>query len=373
MQVELFKNSPTGRKLHMSANQLPPNQTQLPSLNKVRSIKDIKIVRYAYRSFDRQYLIADARFIDRPGPSLWQAHSDDQIYFTSLFSIPLDKGPALIACSDIPDLDFFRGSYGGKAVIPLYRNSACTQPNILPGLLEMLGKRFSLTVKPEDFAGYAYGILAQPEYSRLFADDLSNGEVHVPITKDKKLFMKVSEFGKNLIWIHTYGNRLFDCDHPPEAIKGKARCTQDVSNLNDKYPNEFRYDEDHRKLHVGDGVFAPVSPDIWEFEVSGLKVVQSWLGYRMRERKGKKSSPLDDQPTVWTHEFTRELLELLWVLEITVEGYPKQKQLLENVLNGELFTARELPLAPESAREAPKTKKVRAHKDQFSIDLDGDE
>jgi len=106
---------------------------------------------------------------------------------------------------------------------------------------------------------------------------------------------------------------------------------------------------------VGDGRFAPVSKAIWEFEVSGFKVVQSWLGYRMRERKGKKSSPLDNiHPEVWTHEFTREFLELLWVLEKTLEGYPEQEEILEAVLDSELFEASELPGVPEELRKGPK-------------------
>jgi hypothetical protein len=66
--------------------------------------------------------------------------------------------------------------------------------------------------------------------------------------------------------------------------------------------------------------FGPVAPEVWEFEISGLKAVQSWLGYRMKKRAGKKSSPLDDiRPERWTPKMTDELLELLWVLEATLD------------------------------------------------------
>ena len=81
----------------------------------------------------------------------------------------------------------------------------------------------------------------------------------------------------------------------------------------------------------------PLTPKIYEFEVSGLKVVQSWLGYRMRNGAGRKSSPLDDiRPACWTSAFTTELLELLWVLEATVAVYPEQDSLLKAVIDGEL-------------------------------------
>jgi len=114
-----------------------------------------------------------------------------------------------------------------------------------------------------------------------------------------------------------------------------------------------------------------VPREVWEFEVSGLKVVQSWLGYRMRERSGKKSSPLDDiRPRVWTHAFTRELLELIWVLEITIAGYPKQQQMLEAVLESDLFTAAELLAVPDEAREAPKVTRSRNLNEQVCIEIE---
>jgi hypothetical protein len=370
-QVELFKNSPTGRKFVETANQMPPQQIALPSLDKVHSTKGINVIRYAYRSFDRQYLIADARFLDRPGPSLWQARSVQQIYLSSMFYAPLGNGPAVTACLDIPDLHYFCNR-GAKDIVPLYRDASASQPNILPGLLDMLNKAYGRKITPEDLAGYVYAILAQPEYTRRFAKELASKEVRVPLTKDKKLFAKVAEFGKELIWLHTYGERLHDADHPAGQIpKGKAQCTKAVSDQESKYPNEFQYDENDKILHVGDGEFAPVPLAVWEFEVSGLKVVQSWLGYRMRERSGKKSSPLDDiRPRMWTREFTRELLELLWILENTVAGYPKQKQLIEAVLEGDLFTAAELPAVPDEAREAPKVKRSRNLDEQACLAIE---
>jgi hypothetical protein len=133
--------------------------------------------------------------------------------------------------------------------------------------------------------------------------------------------------------------------------------------MEDGYPNEFHFDEDSKVLHVGDGTFGPVDPEVYHFEVSGFHVVKSWLGYRMRDRSGKKSSPLDEiRPKVWTREFTRELLELLWVLEKTVEGYPKQKKILEEILDGSLFLENELPPVPAEAREAPVSPRKQAGK-----------
>ncbi|HVW64990.1 MAG TPA: type ISP restriction/modification enzyme [Nitrosospira sp.] len=115
-----------------------------------------------------------------------------------------------------------------------------------------------------------------------------------------------------------------------------------------KLAGEFSYDEVTQTLHVGDGRFKPVAPEVWEFEVSGLKVVQSWLGYRMKNRKGKKSSPLDDiTPTNWPPEFTSELLRLLHLLEETLEIYPQQEVLLEQIIAAPLLNADQLGTPPD--------------------------
>ena len=60
---------------------------------------------------------------------------------------------------------------------------------------------------------------------------------------------------------------------------------------------------------------------------------------------------------MWSYEFTRELLELLWVLEKTIEGYPAQIELFDKVLESKLFLADELPEVPMEMRKAPEVKK----------------
>jgi hypothetical protein len=135
---------------------------------------------------------------------------------------------------------------------------------------------------------------------------------------------------------------------------GTARCVKAVAGDRAHYPESFEYNEPTQTLHVGDGAFRPVTREVFEFEVSGLKVVQSWLKYRMKKGAGKKSSPLDDiRPEHWTSQFTTELLELLWVLEATVDGYPEQAELLDAVVAGGCFQAAELPEVPEEMRKAP--------------------
>ena len=116
-------------------------------------------------------------------------------------------------------------------------------------------------------------------------------------------------------------------------------------------PEKFAYDPETWTLTAGTGTFAPVAPEVWEFEVSGLKVLRSWLGYRMKTRKGKKSSPLDDiRPTQWTQ--TEELLRLLAILAHTIQATPTAAKLLDDILSSPLIPATDLP-TPTTAQRKP--------------------
>jgi hypothetical protein len=123
----------------------------------------------------------------------------------------------------------------------------------------------------------------------------------------------------------------------------------------DHYPKTFTYYEEAQRLQVGDGVFEPVSPEVWNFSVSGLQVIRSWLSYRMKEGAGKRSSPLDDiRPEKWPADFTEELCYLLWILEQTVALAPELSALLDKIVEGPVFAADELPTPTAEERAAPK-------------------
>ena len=316
------------------------------------------VERYAFRSFDRHWIIADARLGDFLRPDLWRAHGDKQLYLTSSFTQPLGYGPALTSSALIPDLHYFSGR-GAKDVLPLYRTADASLANILPGLLEFLGSAYQSAVTPEDLLAYIYGVLAQPTFTYRFAKELETRDLRVPITRDATLFERIRAAGAHLLWLHTYGERLVPEGKPRGQVpRGEARCTVAVPGDADGYPDTFAYNDETATLHVGAGEFAPVAPELFAFEVSGLKVVQSWLKYRMKKGAGRKSSPLDYiRPTRWTSQFTTELLELLWVLEATLAAYPDQAQLLQEVIAGDCFQADELPSVPEEMRKPPRAVK----------------
>jgi len=371
---ELFANRNFGRS---TATQ--PMTDMWPPPASIQTIQDITssslmptLVRFGHRSLDRKWILADGRLFRTPSQSLWAIHSDRQIYLTSLLTGVLGNGPAVVATSLIPDLHSFRGSFGGKHVIPLWRDAAGTEVNITAGLLTYLTQVYEMPVTPEDFLSYCYAILSCPEYTRRFAEDLTTSSPRVPLTIDSTLFNSGVELGRRLIYLHTYGDRF-----APEGqrlgfiFKGRARAVRPILGTVDEYPNEFSWDEATKTLHVGEGTFAPITRDVWEFEISGFRPVRSWLGYRMRKPTGRSSSPLDEiRPREWPAEFTEELLELIWVLEHTVNMSADLLEFFETVLQGELLAASDLPSPTQEQRQAPRISRSKATTtpDQLSLD-----
>ena len=224
--------------------------------------------------------------------------------------------------------------------------------NVSPGLL---GQLPLANASAEDFLGYLYGILSQPAFAERFASELESRQLRVPITVDARLFRRVRNVGRRLLKLHTYHRRFLDQGDPPGVPSGVARCTKGVPLDEDGYPEAFSHDAAVRTLRVGEGEFAPVPAEVYEFEVSGLKAVQSWLRYRMKRGAGRQSSPLNDiRPSRWPPAFTTELLELLWVVEGTLALYPEQARLLARVVAGPCLPATAMAPVDDALRRPPR-------------------
>ncbi|HHS96855.1 MAG TPA: DNA methyltransferase [Chloroflexi bacterium] len=348
----LLMRETASRTVDRPAVDLFDTSVDLPSLAKVPpGTPPHRLVRYGYRSFDRQWALLDDRLCDRPRPALLRAHSDRQVYLTSLLTDVLGEGPAAVATVPIPDLHHFCGR-GAKDVIPLWLDREATRPNVTGGVLDVLSEAYGREVAPEDFFAYAYAVLFTPRYVRRFWDELTIPGPRLPITRDGDLFARAVALGRRLLWLHTFGERFVPPGEKPGKVPPAApKCLAATPSAPDKYPETFGYDAAAQELRVGEGGrFGPVRPEIWEFSVSGLQVVRSWLRYRMRRPAGRKSSPLDEiLPTSWT--FDDELLTLLWVLDHTLDLLPRVDRVFEEIVKGDLFTTEDFPLPKAEERK----------------------
>jgi hypothetical protein len=317
------------------------------------------IVRYSYRSFDRQWAFEDPRWAKTESPSLWASLSEGQIFMTSLFTGKLGAGPAATLATSVPDFHHFRGSYGGKDVLPLYRDSDL-QPNSDQALLDRLtaligeGSDEFGRVTTEDLFSYVFGILAGADYSSRFHMALETPGPRIPISRDPGVFRAMAEHGRRLVWLQTFGVR-FATDADALSTLGLDWRSEPTRPPADK--SEIVYDSLLQELRIADGVFVGIQDEVYAFEVSGMPVITKWLSYRLAKPSGKaasSNSPLDGiRPENWSPDWSTELVEVVAVLRETLAMLPVGAALLDSILLGSLISAEELPSPPDWLRKPP--------------------
>lgn len=313
--------------------------------------------RYAFRSFDRQWITPDHRLLSMARPILWDKASEGQVYLTALDASSPRSGPAFTLAALVPDHDHYRGSFGGR-VYALWSDAAASKSNIAPNLLKLLADALG-EVSPEDVMAYLAGVMAHPGFTKRFLPDLVQPGLRVPLTADPVLFAEAVALGREVVWLHTYGERFADpaARRPkgPPRMEANARPTipagGGIPGAPEPLPETMEYDPVERRLKVGKGLIDNVSPEMWAYEVSGKQVVWQWFSYRRRDRTRpqigdrRPPSPLDAiQPDHWLAEYTSDLLDLLNVLGRLVALEPRQAELLERILAGELIGAEALTL-----------------------------
>lgn len=324
-----------------------PDAQRRSAATKARELQEP--VRYGFWSFDRQWIVPDSRVINRPNPVLWERHGPRQIYLTALLRTSPTSGPAISFTSLLPDINHYRG-FGGGRVHALWRDGTATSPNISDSALASLAKLYGGAPDPVDVFAYVAALLANPAYPTTFKTDLVRPGLRVPLTADKSLFSEAAALGREVIWLHTFGERLTDgkAAGPPRLPRERRPAVLEGHGIpvtHEGFPDSIGYDSATQQLIVGAGRIGPVPPAVWAYEVSGKQVLRQWFSYRRKNRDRpqigdrRPPSPLGDiQPDHWLPEYTEELLNVLNVLGLLVDLEPRQADLLKRVVDGPLLT-----------------------------------
>jgi hypothetical protein len=247
-------------------------------------------VRYGFRSFDRQWIIPDSRLINQPNPELWRVRSDQQVYLTALSRTSPSSGPAITFTGLVPDLDHYKGSFGGR-VFPLWRDAEGSAHNLRPKLLGFLSEEYSHTVTTEDVVAYTAAIAAHPAFTKRFQEDLSTPGLRIPLTADWKSFVEAAALGRRVIWLHTFGERMTDATNgrpaepprlPPET-RPRVPAAGAIPDEPSAMPDSINYDAEKKRLLIGEGYVENVEPEVWLYEVSGKQVLLQWFSYRKKK------------------------------------------------------------------------------------------
>lgn len=352
LKKEKFKKT-SSTSLEKTAKPLPGNDTEKHTdvpFQKLDWLSKPTIARVVYRSFDRQYLIADSRIIERPRREMWAARSAQQIFVVEQHVVFPKAGPGLMFSSLIPDMDAFKGSGGGRAH-PLFHPDG--SPNIVPGLSSKLSELLAFKLTDSDILYYLAGLTAHPGYVETFEEELQEAGIRIPLSASADLWEELIALGKNIVWLHTYGER----GEPLEGISSLKETAGEYSMpvyeenmvfMPEKKPTWYaRLPQDGKEyenaLQFGTAIWSNVDQRVFEYTVGGVNVIGSWAGYRLKKPLGKKTSPLNDivQGT-WPREWSREFSELLSVLTHLVNLEEQQKKLLTRVLENPLYTREDL-------------------------------
>jgi len=322
--------------------------------------------------------------LNRPNPTLWHAHSAQQVYLTALSRSSPNSGPGLTFTGCIPDLDHYHGR-GGRA-FPLWDDAAGTESSVQPALLAKLNETYGASVSAEDVMAYIAAIAAHPGYTARFAGDLKQPGLRMPLTANLALFAEAAKLGREVIWLHTFGERFAAAGEGrpvgpprlPEGSRPNNPAGGAIPSSADAMPEEISYNAAARRLHVGAGYIDNVSPEVWAYEVSGKQVLTQWFSYRGRDRSRpiigdrRPPSPLGDiQPAGWLAEYTTELLNVLHVLGRLVALEPKQADLLARICAGPTIPADDLKAAIAATGSIAPRRKAARRRNQKQAELLG--
>ena len=204
-----------------------------------------------------------------------------------------------------------------------------------------------------------------------FRENLKQPSLRIPITADRALFDEAVALGREVVWLHTFGERFAEGrpPGPPRVAPASAEPTIPAEGalpaLLDDMPHELDYDAEAQRLKIGTGYVANVSPQVWAYEVSGKRVLTQWWSYR---RKDRSKPPMGDrrppselsliQPEKWLPEYTTELLNVLRVLTRLTLLEPEQDQLLGKIIESPTINTdvlRESGALTEASVEAAET------------------
>jgi hypothetical protein len=337
-------------------------------------------VRYGFRTLDRQWIIPDARVINQPNPEIWAMYSEHQVYLTALSRTSPTKGPAITFTGCIPDLDHYKGSFGGR-VFPMWRDEAGAIANVPAMLLLFLKEKYGSEITGDAIVAYIAAVASHSGYISRFRTDLSTPGLRIPITASGETFREAVEIGRKVIWLQTFGERMVDISNgrpaqPPRLtlanmprIPADGKISQDVGAM----PDNISFDLTKRRLIVGTGYVENVDEKVWNYEVSGKQILVQWFSYRKANRErpiiGDRRAPSvlgDIKPDYWLAEYTTELINLLNVWGLLVGLEEVQAKLLEKICTGPLISSNDFREAGVSlSTEQPEKMKKKAPLELF--------
>ncbi|MDQ0830007.1 hypothetical protein QF032_001851 [Streptomyces achromogenes] len=306
------------RTLHTAVGQLPGRSGGTERLARAFGPCP-EPVRVLAAPFDEQWLIPDHRLLDAARPELWRVADDAQVF---VVETPQTTARPLLATSVLPLLRPGR-------IRPLYRRPGGVEPNLAPGLPDLL-RRLGHSPDPVDFLAWTLTAV-RPDLT-------------VPLTRDRELWAHGVESGRRVLWLlRRHGER-------PKLPGGRRPYVRAPIPAR---PLTLRYDRDEEALLLDEGRVSPVPPEAWDAESEpGVRVLERWFAARTAQ-EAEPGTLAAIRPAAWQQTWTSELLELITVLALLAEVGARRAESAaadpDTVTAAELRAAGVLPV-PDAAR-----------------------
>jgi predicted helicase len=267
-----------------------------------------------YRPFDIRYTYYTGRsrgFLCMPRNEVMRHMLSENIGLCCIRQAAIeDTFSHALVCSDVVDNRVFLSSKGVVQLCPLYLNgddlavhghevftssgqARKRVSNLNPAVMLRVARSLCLdpvpdgrgdlahgSMGPEDLFAYIYAILYSPTYRTRYAEFLKTDFPRIPFTKDRDTFLKLVEFGQQLIDLHLM--RSPELDNPISRFCGKG----------DGAVIKVEYDADRGRISINPTqYFDGVTPDLWAYQIGGYQVLSKWL----KDRKGRFLTAADSK------------------------------------------------------------------------------
>ncbi len=293
------------------------------------AIEEQRITSVSYRPLDRRHVYNHPNFGDFLRPALQAAWGRSNV---ALYALPSGTraGPAVWCHGQLPDYHSFRGSYGGYA-FPLYdRRQGPEASNVIPPLIAGLSAAYGEAVVAEDVFDAILCLLSASSYTRHFAEDLEDVFPHIPFPADRAEFAAAARIGRQIRLVETFSR-------DPEARFRPATLARQASPLSGAPVEAVEYADGEITLcDDGAGRLTGIPIEVWEFAVSGYRVLPRWI-------EGRIGLPAD-------LAFVRELRDIAARIAELIHRFDEADLVLQATL-ADTLTREELGYA--AAEEAP--------------------
>lgn len=281
---EIFKVYSTG--YYTSCDDVVVGRTPTQVRNQVQA-SDINVAfdadavrRTAFRPFDIRYVYYDPEILTRARAKFVNALADENTFILTGKSTRNHSTDHFYISDVISELKCAESSKGSY-MFPLWLEQKGkggtflpTESNIQDKTLRRFRKVAGDAVSPDSICTYIYSIMYSPSFRTLFAEQIREDFIRIPLPTDRESFVRLSALGGELRSLHTLKADELDELVTEFPNEGSNLVTLPIGKGDWKIDNETEC----VTVWINDEqCFTGIPPEAWELSVGGYVPAQKWL------------------------------------------------------------------------------------------------